>query len=63
MCVHKKIVNKDEVNWNTVCGAMQDQPRSNILSGDNQLEVLNDHLLLLVGCCPRAITGPSSVDP
>ena len=38
-----------QVNWNTVCGAMQDLPWRNIWSADNPVEVLNEHLLLLVG--------------
>ena len=29
---------------------MQDLPWHNILSADNPVEVLNEHLLLLVGC-------------
>ena len=40
---------KHQVNWNTVCGAVQDLPWRNIWSTDNPIEVLNEHLLLLVG--------------
>ena len=40
---------KYQVNWNTVCAAMQDLPWRNIWSTDNPVEVLNQHLLLLVG--------------
>ena len=35
---------------NTVRGAMQDLRWSNIWSADNPVKVLNEHLLLLVGC-------------
>ena len=35
--------------WNTACGAVQDLPWRNIWSADNPVEVLNEHLLLLVG--------------
>ena len=38
-----------QVNWNTVCGAMQDLPWRDIWSADHLVEVLNEHLLLLVG--------------
>ena len=37
-----------QVNWNTVCGAMRDLPWRNILSSDNPVQVLNEHLSLLV---------------
>ena len=40
---------KHQVNSNTVCGAMQDLPWRNTWSADNPVEVLNEHLLLLVG--------------
>ena len=40
---------KHQVNWNTVCDAMQDMPWRNIWSADNPVEGLNEHLLLLVG--------------
>ena len=49
LCVIRKIFLKLQVNWNTVCGAMQDLPWRNIWSTDNPVEVLNEHLLLLVG--------------
>ena len=39
---------KHQVNWNTVCGAMRDLPCHNIWSSDNPMEVLNEHLSLLV---------------
>ena len=40
---------KHHGNWNTVCGAMQDLLWRNIWSADIPVEVLNEHLLLLVG--------------
>ena len=46
-----------QVNWNTVCGAMQDLPWRNIWSADNPVEVLNEHLLLI---CSRIIIISSS---
>ena len=49
MCVSWKVFLKHEVNLNTVCGAMPDLPWRNIWSADNPVEVLNEHLLLLVG--------------
>ena len=38
-----------QVNWNTVCGAMRYLPWHNIWSSDNPVEVLDEHLSLLVG--------------
>ena len=49
LCVSRKVFLKHQVNWNTVGSAMKDLPWSNIWSADNPVEVLNDHLLLLVG--------------
>ena len=49
LCVSRKVFLKHQVNWNTVCGEMQDLPWRNIWSADNPVEVLNEHLLLLVG--------------
>ena len=49
LCVSRKVFLKYKVNWNTVCGAIQDLPLRNIWLGDNSLEVLNEHLSLLVG--------------
>ena len=43
---HTKVLH---VNWNTVCGAMQDLPWHNIWSADTHVEVLKEHLSLLVG--------------
>ena len=47
LCVSKKVFLKHKVNWNTVCGALQDLPWHNIWSADNPVEVLNEHLLQL----------------
>ena len=49
LCIKRKVLFKHQVNWNTVCGAMQDLPWRNIWSADNPIEVLNEHLMLLVG--------------
>ena len=49
LCVSSKVFLKHQVNWNTVCGAMRDLPCRNIWSSDNPVEVLNEHLSLLVG--------------
>ena len=49
LCVSRKVFLKHQVNWNTVCGATQEPPRSNIWLSDNPVEVLNEHLSLLVG--------------
>ena len=49
MCVNIKVFLKHQINWNTVCGAIQDLPWHNIWSADNPVEVLNQHSLLLIG--------------
>ena len=49
MCVSRKVSLKHHVNWNTVCGTIRDLPRCNIWLDDNPVEVLNEHLSLLVG--------------
>ena len=48
-CVSRKVFLKHRVNYNRVCGAMQDLLWSNIWLPDNPVEVLNEHLSLLVG--------------
>ena len=48
LCVSRKVFLKHQINWNTVCGVMRVLPWRNIWSADNSVEVLNDHLLLLV---------------
>ena len=50
LCVSRKVFPKHQVNWNTVCGAIQDlRWYNNIWLTDNPVEVLNEHLYLLVG--------------
>ena len=44
LCVSRKVLLKHQVNWNMICGAMQDLPWHNIWSADNPVEVLNEHL-------------------
>ena len=46
LCVSRKVFLKHQVNWNTVCGAMQDLPWRNIWSADNPIKVLNERLFL-----------------
>ena len=49
LCVSRKVFLKHQVNWNTVCGAIRELPLRNICLTDNPVEVLNEHLSLLVG--------------
>ena len=49
--VSRKVFLKHQVTFNTVCGAIQDLPWHNIWHADNPVEVLNEHLYLLVGSC------------
>ena len=49
LCVSMKVFVNLQVNWNTVCGEIQDLPSRNIWSADSPVEVLNKHLSLLVG--------------
>ena len=49
LCVSRKVFLKHRVNWNTVYGVIQDLPWRNIWHVDNAVEVLNEHLSLLVG--------------
>ena len=49
LCVSTKVFLKHQVNWNTVCGEIQDLLWRNIWHADNHLEVLNKYLSLLVG--------------
>ena len=49
LCLSRKVFRKHQVNWNTVCGAIQDLPQHNIWLADNPVEVLNEHLSWLVG--------------
>ena len=49
LCVSRKVFLEHQVNWNTVCGAILELPWRNIWLSDNPVEVLNEHLSLLVG--------------
>ena len=49
LCVSRKVFLNHQVNWHTVCGAIQDLPCYNIWLADNPVEDLNEHLSLLVG--------------
>ena len=49
LCVSRKVSLKHQVNWKTVCGAIRELPWPNIWLSDNPVEVLNEHLSLLVG--------------
>ena len=48
LCVSREVFLRHQVNWNAVCGAIQDLPWHNIWLADNPVEVLNEHLSLLV---------------
>ena len=45
----KKVFLKHRVNCNTIGGAIRELPWRNIWLSDNQVEVLNEHLSMLVG--------------
>ena len=49
LCVSRKVLLKHQVNWSTVCGAIQDLPWRKIWHADNPVEVLNQHLSQVVG--------------
>ena len=49
LCVSRKVFLKHQVNWNTVCGSIRELPWCNIWLSGNPVEVLNEHLSLLVG--------------
>ena len=48
LCLSRKVFLKHQVNWNTVCGAIRELPWRNIWLSENPVEVLNEHLSLLV---------------
>ena len=48
-CVSRKVFLKPQVNWNIVCGAIRELAWRYIWLSDNPVEVLNEHLSLLVG--------------
>ena len=47
LCVSRKVFLEHQ--GNTVCGAIREMPWRNIWLSDNPVEVLNEHLSLLVG--------------
>ena len=47
--VNRKVFQKHQVNWHTVGEALQDLPWHIIWSASNPVQVLNQHLSLLVG--------------
>ena len=49
LSVSRKVSLKHQVNWNTVCGAIWELSWRNIWLSDSPVEVLNNHLSLLVG--------------
>ena len=49
VCAYRKVFLKHQVNWNTVCGEIRELPWHNLWLSDNPVEVLNEHLSLLVG--------------
>ena len=49
LCVSRKVSLKHQVNSTTVCGAIRELPWCSIWLSDNPVEVLNEHLSLLVG--------------
>ena len=48
LCVSRNVFLKHQVNLNTVCGAIQNLPWRKIWLADNPVEVLDEHLSLLV---------------
>ena len=49
LCVNRRVFLKPQVNLNTVCGAIPYLHWHNIYLADNPVDVLNEHLSLLVG--------------
>ena len=49
LSVSMNIFLKHTVNWNILCGAIQDLPCCSIWYADNPVEVLNEHLFLHAG--------------
>ena len=49
LCVSRKVFLIHQINWSTVCDAIQDLPWHNIRLTDNPVELSNKHLSLLVG--------------
>ena len=44
LCVSRKVFLKHQVNWNTVCGTIQNLPWRNIWLADNPVLFFNEHL-------------------
>ena len=49
LCASRKVLLKHHVNLNAVCGAIWELPWYNIWLSDNPVEILSEHLSLLVG--------------
>ena len=49
LCVSKKVIPKKQINLNAVFGAIQNLLWHTIWLANNHVEVLNEHLSLLVG--------------
>ena len=49
LCVSRKVFLKHQVNWNNVCGAIRELHWRNIWLSDDPVEVLNEHVSVLVG--------------
>ena len=49
LSISRKVFLKPQVNWNTVFSAIWNLPWHNIWLADNPVEVLNEHLSMLVG--------------
>ena len=61
--VRRKVFLKHQVNWNTVCGAIQDLPWHNIWLANNPFEVLNKHLsVLVIRYVPTKVISVSNKD-
>ena len=56
LCVSREVFLKHQVNWNTVCGAIQDLPWHNICSAYNPVGCLT-----FVAVCPRRLMERSGV--
>ena len=48
LCVSRKVFLKCQVNWNTVCSVIRNLPWYNIWLADNRVEVLNEHMFVLL---------------
>ena len=49
LCVSRKVFLKHQVNWNIIWGVMRELPSHIIWLADIPVEVLNEHLSVLVG--------------